>query len=168
MKREIFTQLVVIMLFFAAPNFIELHQLPKGIYYILMSITSLITLIYLGKMSWFLNNSSSLGNQSKDSVISFIQDLKLTLEVYKTAIISGSLLLPFSMICIYLGRMDMDSKLFENIISLNVSNTTLFLYAIGYITVAILIYIISIWWVNKLYGIQIKNLELILIELNSQ
>jgi hypothetical protein len=48
MKREIFTQLVVIMLFFAAPNFIELHQLPKGIYYILMSITSLITLIYLG------------------------------------------------------------------------------------------------------------------------
>jgi hypothetical protein len=64
--------------------------------------------------------------------------------------------------------MDMDSKLFENIISLNVSNTTLFLYAIGYITVAILIYIISIWWVNKLYGIQIKNLELILIELNSQ
>lgn len=167
MKSEIFTQLVIIVIFFTAPSFIELQQLPKGIYYILMSITSLITLIYLGKMSWFLNKSSDLSNPSKDAVLSFIYDLKLTLEVYKTAIISGSFLLPFSMICIYLGRMKMDPELFENIISLNVSNTTLFLYAIGYIIVAILIYIITIMWSNKLYGIHIKNLEEILKEFNS-
>lgn len=167
MKSEIFTQLVIIVIFFTAPSFIELQQLPKGIYYILMSITSLINLIYLGKMSWFLNKSSDLSNPSKDALLSFIYDLKLTLEVYKTAIISGSFLLPFSMICIYLGRMKMDPELFENIISLNVSNTTLFLYAIGYIIVAILIYIITIMWSNKLYGIHIKNLEGILKEFNS-
>jgi len=167
MRTEIFTQLVVIILFFATPIFIDLHQLPKGIYYILMFITSLITFIYLGKMIWFLNKSSCLGDQSKDSVITFIHDLKLTLEVYKTAIISGSLLLPFPMICIYLGRMKMDPKLFENILSLNISNTTLFLYAIGYIIVAILIYIITIMWSNRLYEIHIKNLEEILKEFNS-
>ncbi len=167
MKSEIFTQLVIIVIFFTVPSFIELHLLPKGLYYILMSITSLITLIYLGKMSWFLNKSSDLSNPSKDAILSFIHNLKLTLEVYKTAIISGSLLLPFSMICIYLGRMKMDKELFENIISLNASNTTLFLYAIGYIIIAILIYIITIMWSNKLYGIHIKNLEEILKEFNS-
>jgi hypothetical protein len=167
LKIEIFIQLVIIVLFFTVPSFIELHQLPKGIYYILMSITCIITLIYLGKMSWFLNRSSQLSNQSKDVVLSFIYDLKLTLEVYKTAIISGSLLLPFSMICIYLGRVTMDPKLFENTISLNVSNTTLFFYAIGYILVAILIYITTIKWAKRLYEIQIKNLEEILKEFNS-
>jgi hypothetical protein len=167
MRAEIFTQLVVIILFFAVPSFIELHQLPKGIYYILMSITSFITFIYLGKMIWFLNKSSCLDDQSKNSVITFIHDLKLTLEVYKTAVVSGSLLLPFPMICIYLGRMKMDPKLFENIVSLNISNTTLFLYAIGYIIVAILIYIITIMWSNRLYEIHIKNLEEILKEFKS-
>ena len=167
MKSEIFTQLIIIVVFFTAPNFIELHQLPKGLYYILMSITSLITLIYLGKMSWFLNKSSDLSNPSKDAILLFIHNLKLTLEVYKTAIISGSLLLPFSMICIYLGRMKMDKDLFENIISLNVSNTTLLFYGIGYIIVAILIYIITIMWSNKLYKVHIENLEKTLKEFNS-
>jgi hypothetical protein len=41
------------------------------------------------------------------------------------------------------------------------------LYAIGYIIVAILIYIITIMWSNRLYEIHIKNLEEILKEFNS-
>ena len=85
MRGEIITQLICIVAFFAAPSFVEMHQLPKAIYYILMFITSLITLGYLAKMSWFLNKTSSLNEGSKETVVTFINDLKLTLEVYKTA-----------------------------------------------------------------------------------
>ena len=51
MRAEIITQLICIVVFFAAPRFVEMHQLPKSVYYILMFITSLITLGYLAKMS---------------------------------------------------------------------------------------------------------------------
>lgn len=167
MRNEIITQLMIIVVFFMAPSFVEMHELPRAIYYILMFVTSLITLGYLAKMSWFLKRTSDLSGHSKDVVVSFINDLKLTLEVYKTAIISGSLLLPFSMIALYLGKKDMNEELFENLVRLNVSNSTLLLYILGYILVAVLIYAITIIWSNKLYGVHIKNLMGVLKEFDS-
>ncbi|MCJ8289932.1 MAG: hypothetical protein HRT58_09730 [Crocinitomicaceae bacterium] len=167
MRKEIITQLVIIALFFSIPSFKEMHQLPKAIYYILMFVTSLITVGYLLKMSSFLHKSSSLGGHSKDAVLSFINDLKLTLEVYKTAIISGSLLLPLSMVTFYFGRVKMDEELFENLILLNISSPTLLLYILGYLIIAILIYIFTIKWSNRLYGIHITNLENTLKEFES-
>lgn len=166
MKSEIFTQLICIIIFFIAPNFVKMHQLPKAVYYILMFITSLITLGYLAKMSWFLTKSRDLSNHSKEVVLSVINDLKLTLEVYKTAIISGSLLLPLSLMSLYLGRIKIDEEIFGNIILLNIPNVTLLLYILGYLLVAILIYFGTISWSNKLYGVHIKNLEKILKEFN--
>lgn len=164
MKGEIITQLVIIVILFTAPSFLEMHRLPKTVYYILMFITCLITLGYLAKMSWFLNKSSSLSKNSKETVITFIYDLKLTLEVYKTAIISGSLLLSIAMISLVFGSTKIDEKIFTNLILLNVPNTALILYAFGYIILAILIYFITVSWSNRLYGVHIKNLEKMLKE----
>lgn len=165
MRSEIVTQLLIIAIFFAVPSFIKMHALPKAIYYILMFITNLITLGYLAKMSWFLNKSSNMGNNSKEAVLTFIYDLKLTLEVYKTAIISGSILLPLSLITLYFGRAKMDEELFAQLILLNEPFTTLVLYIIGYVTLVIGIYFMTVSWSNKLYGVHIKNLENILKEL---
>lgn len=159
MKSEIITQLILIVIFFAAPSFLEMHRLPKTVYYVLMFITSLITLGYLAKMSWFLNKTSDLSNNSKEIVVAFIYDLKLTLEVYKTAIISGSLLLPIAMTSIFLGSVKIDEKVYSDLILLNIPNTTLLLYIFGYIVIAILIYLMTVSWSNKLYGVHIKNLE---------
>ena len=164
MKSEIITQLILIVIFFAAPSFLEMHRLPKTTYYIMMFITSLITLGYLAKMSWFLNKYISLSNNSKETVVGFIYDLKLTLEVYKTAIISGSLLLPVAMVSLFLGSIKIDEKVYNDLILLNMPNTTLILYVFGYILIAILIYFITVYWSNKLYGVHIKNLEKILKE----
>jgi len=164
MKSEIITQLILIVIFFAAPSFLEMHRLPKTVYYIFMFITSLITLGYLAKMSWFLTKYISLSGTSKDTVVAFIYDLKLTLEVYKTAIISGSLLLPMAMASLFLGSVKIDKKVYNDLILLNIPNTTLILYIFGYIVIAILIYFITVYWSNKLYGIHIKNLEKILKE----
>ncbi len=164
MKSEIIIQLICIVLFFAAPSFIKMHQLPKTVYYILMFITSLITLGYLAKMSWFLTKHTNLNNNSKETVMAFIYDLKLTLEVYKTAIISGSLLLPLAVMSIVQGSVKIDETVYNDLILLNMPNTTLLLYIFGYIAIAIFIYFITVYWSNALYGVHIKNLERILKE----
>ncbi|MGO3182182.1 MAG: hypothetical protein ACTIJ9_05050 [Aequorivita sp.] len=165
MRSEIIIQLVCIVIFFAAPSFIEMNPLPQGIYYIFMFITSLITLGYLAKMTWFINKTSDLNKASKNAVITFIYELKLTLEVYKTAIISGSLLLPISVFALLFG-IEKDPEVFTNIILLNISTTSLILYIIGYIVFALVIYVGTIAWSNSLYGVHIKALEKTLKEFN--
>lgn len=162
MKSEIITQLICIVVFFIAPLFMKMHTLPKSVYYIFMFITCLITLGYLAKMTWFLKKTSRLTKQSKEVVMHFIFDLKLTLEVYKTAIIAGSLLLPFSMAALLLGAKTNKEDFFTNLFLINISTPTLLLYIFGYLLIALLIYGITIGWTNTLYGKHIQKLEEVL------
>lgn len=166
MRSEIIMQLIAIVIFFAVPSFIEIYELPKAIYYILMFITSLITLGYLAKMTWFLNKTSNLNNNSRETLTMFIHDLKLTLEVYKTAIISGSVILPLPLIALALGTKHTNIEIFTDLIFLNVSPILLILCICGYIVLAVLMYYITIAWANKLYGIHIEALENTLKEFN--
>lgn len=159
MRYEIITQLVCIAGFFSFPFFVQMHPLPRSIYYLLMFITSLITLGYLAKMSWFLNKFSSLNEGSKATVVNFINDLKLTLEVYKTAIIAGSLLLPFSITALALGLEQVDENIFTDLILLKIPFAMLFLILIGYVITAIGFYFVTVAWCDKLYGVHIKTLE---------
>lgn len=164
MRSEIFTQLICILIFLAVPSFVEMHSLPKGIYYILMFVTSLITIGYLIKMSGFLKKNSKLSESSRETIVAYIHDLKITLEVYKTAIISGSLLLPISLLTFVLGREKVDEEIFTNLIMLNIPSTTLVAYIAGYIVLAILIYFITVRWSNSIYGVHIQALEKLLKE----
>lgn len=159
MRGEIITQLLCIVVFFAAPSLVEMYQLPQSIYYILMFITSLITLGYLLKMSWFLKKTNNLNEGSKETVIAFINDLKLTLEVYKTAIIAECLLLPISLITFFLGIEQMDEIIFTRFILLDMSTIMVISCIVGYIVAAILIYFLTVAWSNKLYGVHLKQLE---------
>lgn len=159
MRGEIITQLICIVVFFAAPGFVEMYKLPKSIYYILMFITSLITVGYLIKMWWFIKKTGNLNTGSKETVVNFIHDLQLTLEVYKTAVIAGSLLLPFSLLVFILGIEHVDQKIFTQLILLDMPPALLFAGVIGYIILAILLYFVTVAWSNSLYGVHIKNLE---------
>jgi amino acid transporter len=170
MKSEIITQSLIIVIFFAVPSFLALDeltamsQLATAIYYILQFITSLITLLYLAKMNWFLRKTSDLGGSSKDTVMAFIYDLQITLEVYKTAIISGSLILPISMLTLGLGFGLAPAGLFEKFITLDFGLTTLLLIIGGYLLTAVGIYYITVKWADMLYGIHIKDLQTTLKE----
>jgi hypothetical protein len=164
MRGEIITQLICIIVFFAAPSFVKMHQLPEALYYILMFVTSLMTLGYLAKMTWFLNKTSHMNEASKDTIVTFIHDLRLTLEVYKTAIIAGSLLLPLSMLILFLGFGKLNEEKFTELIMLDMSATMLIISAILYIVLAIFIYFVTVAWANNLYGVHIKKLEKILKE----
>ena len=159
MITEIITQLACIVLFFIIPSFIKLNPLAKGVYYIIMFVISLITLGYLAKMVWFLKKTSDLTSGSKETVLGYIYDLKLTLEVYKTVIIAGSLLLPFPMIALALGHATKHETIFNNLISLNIAPAQILIYALGYLAFALIIYFVTVSWSNSLYGTPIKQLE---------
>ena len=159
MITEIITQLACIVLFFIIPSFIKLNPLAKGVYYIIMFVISLITLGYLAKMVWFLKKTSNLTGGSKETVLGYIYDLKLTLEVYKTAIIAGSLLLPFPMIALALGHATKHETIFNNLITLNITPTQMLIYALGYLAFVLIIYFVTVSWSNSLYGTPIKQLE---------
>ena len=159
MITEVITQLACIVLFFIIPSFITLNPLAKGIYYIIMFVISLITLGYLAKMVWFLNKTSKLSGESKETVVGCIYDLKSTLEVYKTAGIAGSLLLPFPMIALALGHATKHETIFNNLISLNLTPTQILTFALGYLVFALIVYFVTQSWSNSLYVKPIKELE---------
>ncbi|MFZ6665185.1 hypothetical protein [Peijinzhouia sedimentorum] len=166
MRSEIATQLVIIVLFFTAPFMIPMDQLAKGLYLILQFVTALITLLYLAKMTWFLNKTSDISGSSKDTVVAFIYDLKLTLEVYKTAVIAGSLLLPISLLtfCLGIGKVQLNTPMsrediFLKLISLDMSNTNLLIIICGYLFIAAIIYYGTVKWADRLYGVHVKNLQ---------
>lgn len=173
MKSETITQLVVIVLFFAAPFMMPMDQLAKGIYFILQFITALITLLYLAKMTWFLNKTRNVNGSSRDTVLAFIYDLKLTLEVYKTAIISGSLILPISILTLILGSGKLftgvrnveganeisQNDIFVKLISLDMSINMLLLSIGSYLIIAAIIYIVTVKWADRLYRVHIDKLE---------
>jgi hypothetical protein len=165
MKSEIITQLLIIVFFFAIPSILEVNketalgQLPKAVYYVLQFVTSLITLLYLAKMNWFLKKTSDLNGSGKDTVMAFIYDLQITLEVYKTAVISGSLILPISMLTLGLGCGLAPEGLFMKLITLDFGITTLLIIIFGYLLVAAGIYYITVKWADMLYGVHIRNLQ---------
>lgn len=164
MRGEIIMQLSGIVFIFAIPSFIPLYPLAKSFYYIIMFVTCLMTLGYIAKMMWFLNKTKAINTGSRDTVINYIHELQITLEVYKTAIIAGSLLLPLSQLALITGIKVFDESLFNNFISLNLSTSTLIISVVIYLVLAIIFYLGTFFWAEKLYGIHIKKLEKILTE----
>lgn len=162
MKGEIAMQLVAIVIFFAFPAIVKMYDLPKAVYLIFMFITSLMTLGYLAKMIWFLRRTSNVGQQTKETILNFIHDIKLTMEVYKTGIIAGSLLLPISVAAIFMGVVRHGPDCFSEWFLLQMPTTTLVLVILGYLLSGVFIYYITVKWADKLYGVHVRKLEEIL------
>jgi len=165
MKGEIVMQLFCIVFFFTFPCFVEMYELPRAVYFVFMFITSLMTLGYLAKMVWFLRRTATIGQQTKETILRFIHDIKLTMEVYKTGIIAGSLLLPISMATIFMGTVQYGADRFSEWFLLQMSSTTLLLVIAGYLLSGLIIYYITVKWADQLYGVHVRKLEEILVQL---
>ncbi len=166
MKGEIITQLICIVIFFAAPSFMKLHQFPRAVYYIFMFLTALMTMGYVTKMIWFLRKTGSIQGSTKETLLLFIHDIQLTLEVYKTAIISGSILLPISVTALLLGSTNFNENLFQKWFLLDIGATRIILLIFGYLITTFFIYIITVKWADSLYVRHIDKLRNILNSLN--
>ncbi len=168
LRNEIVLQTVIIIIFFFFPSFVEINPIAKGMYFILIFITALITFIYLMKMNNFLRQSSKLSINTREVILNIIHELKLTLEVYKNGIISGSLLLAIAVIIFNSGRGFIDESYFLDLISLNIPSKTLIFYIIGYLITALGFYVLTIWWTNRFYGKYLNDLEDILEGMSSE
>ena len=167
LRNEILTQILVFICFFSIPSFLEMNEIAKGLYFVLLFIITLITITYLLKMSAFLKRNTDISPNSKQVLTNIIYELSLTLEVYKTAIISGSLLLPLLAFVVYTGKARFEESLLYDIITFNISSNHLILYIVGYLLISILIVYITNWWTNYLYGKYIKIMEKTLDEINA-
>ncbi|UNY97405.1 hypothetical protein MQE36_09890 [Zhouia spongiae] len=158
-KSELITQVSIILFLFAIPHFIEINPVAKGMYFILVFITSMITTTYLIRMNDFMKQTSKLSLSTKEVLLKTVFELRLTLEVYKTAIISGSLLLPVIAFLLIKGRKSVDESAFLAIITFDIPFEKIVLYIIGYVLIAVLIFIITGWWSDALYGTYAKDLK---------
>lgn len=158
-KSELITQIAIILFLFAIPHFIEINPVARGMYFILVFITSMITTTYLIRMNDFMKQTSKLSLSTKEVLLKTVFELRLTLEVYKTAIISGSLLLPVIAFLLIKGRKSVDESAFLAIITFDIPFEKIILYIIGYVLIAVLIFIITGWWSDALYGTYAKDLK---------
>lgn len=166
MKKEIWTQLVCIVIFMVYPVVVQMPDLNEAVYYIFMFITSLMTMAYLIKLSFFLKKTSNFAANTKDAIQSFVFDAKLTLEVYKSFIIAGSLLLPFPVFALVVGNsMSGEQADFEKWFLLNISTTELSILIVAYILIAVLVYFITAGWARLMYGRYLKELETVITHL---
>jgi len=165
-SQMIIMQLFCIVVFFAYPCIIKMYELPRAAYLILMFITCLITLGYLAKMVWFLRRTSTVGQQTKETILNFIHDIKLTMEVYKTGIIAGSLLLPVSVAAMFMGIEKYGPDRFSEWFLLQMPTSTLLLVILGYLLSVVFIYYITVKWADQLYGIHVRKLEEILVQMD--
>lgn len=167
MRSEIRTQLLCIITFFVAPFLLQfvppmiLEPFPMGIYLIFMFLTTMMTLGYLAKMVWFLNRASTVQVGTRETILTFIFDLKLTLEVYKTAIVTGSMLLPISFAAFFMGNGHRAQWLYK-CFTLDVSAATLLMLICGYLSTVGLFYYVTTMWAERLYGTHIRTLERLL------
>lgn len=179
MISEIVIQLVLIVIFLTIPTLIslgskEMYTAPLSMYYITMFVTCLITIGYLIKLSFFLFKTKNINGNSKETILAFTHELKLTLEVYKTAVISGSFLLViavFFLLSSFKGVIISGQEAihtFNDILALNLSSKKIITYIITYLIISTVIYLGTVSWTNKLYGAHVKNLEKTLKEFDTE
>ncbi len=160
MKKEIITQLACIVIFMTYPAVIAMPEFSEAVYYVFMFITSLMTLGYIIKLSFFLKRTSNFAVNTKDAISNFIHEAKLTLEVYKSFIIAGSLLLPVPVFAVLGGfKVNGDQFLFEKWFTLNISNNELIFLILAYLVVAIVVYYTTVGWAKLMYGKYLRELE---------
>lgn len=166
MRSEIISQLVIILIFYAVLFVVDLTPLAFSVYLIFITITCIFTLMYIVRLSGFLKRTSKMALNTKASIYFLITDLKLTLEVYKTAIIAGSILLPIPTMALLMGMREVGNpEYFEQMFLFQGSTIDTILMVVSFFAFVIFSYYLTIWWAEKLYGVHIKHLEGILEEL---
>jgi len=162
MLIEIIYMLLTVVFFLSVPLYIPMEPEPQGTYLILMFVFCTITVGYLLKMLGFHKRTKLLQCNSKDSIQGYIFDIKLLLEIYKTAMVASTMLVPLPMVALFLGAGEARLEIYRQFFTLDFNTAQLFLLAMGYLALSVLIYFITVKWVEFLYGKQINKLEEIL------
>ncbi|MDG1915430.1 MAG: hypothetical protein P8I55_12690 [Crocinitomix sp.] len=168
MKKEIVTQLVCIVIFMSYPLVVDMLSLNEAVYYIFIFITSLMTIGYILKLGLFLKKTRNFATNTKETIQTFVFEAKLTLEVYKSFIIAGALLLPVPVFALLTANNSTGIVVdFERWFLLDISTLEMVFLLIGYLILAVLIYFITVGWVKLMYGKYLRNLEVVIEDLEA-
>ena len=168
MKKEIVTQLVCIVIFMSYPLVVDMLSLNEAVYYIFIFITSLMTIGYILKLGLFLKKTRNFATNTKETIQTFVFEAKLTLEVYKSFIIAGALLLPVPIFALLTANNSTGIVVdFERWFLLDISTLEMVFLLIGYLILAVLIYFITVGWVKLMYGKYLRNLEVVIEDLEA-
>lgn len=168
MKSEVISQLFIIVVFYAAFFFVDLSPLAHSVYLIFITITCIFTLMYIFRLSGFLSRTSKLALNTKASIYSILIDLKQTMEVYKTAINAGSILLPVPTMAFMMGTKEMGNpEYFEKLFLFQGSTMETMIMVGSFFAFAIFCFFMTNWWADKLYGGHISDLEKVIEDLDS-
>ena len=168
MKKEIVTQLVCIVIFMSYPLVVDMLSLNEAVYYIFIFITSLMTIGYILKLGLFLKKTRNFATNTKETIQTFVFEAKLTLEVYKSFIIAGALLVPVPVFALLTANNSTGIVVdFERWFLLDISTLEMVFLLIGYLILAVLIYFITVGWVKLMYGKYLRNLEVVIEDLEA-
>ena len=171
MKKEIGTQLLGIVFLMLYPAMIKMDAFSRSTYLIFMGITSLMTLGYVIKLTLFVRKTSDFTSSTKDALLKFMFEAKLTLEVYKSFIIAGSLLLPVPIFALFTRNLDAlpnGMTIFEKWFTLQLNGGEIGLLLGVYFVSAIGFYWMTISWANMMYGKHLKKLQILIDELSEK
>jgi len=167
MKVDILIQLLGIIVFAAFPMIFEMHPLPQSLYYIFMFMVCLMTSAYVIKLILFIKRTGNFISSTQIVVRDFIYEAKLTLEVYKSFVIAGSLILPIPLFISLTGTIEKGNMtLFNKLIHLNLSPVEMILCLFSYLGLAIIIYLITVGYTNKTVPFKISLFKFYALEIN--
>tara|TARA_B100000809_G_C15126800_1_gene526631 strand:+ start:1915 stop:2550 length:636 start_codon:yes stop_codon:yes gene_type:complete len=165
MKGEILTQLVGIVFLLSYSAMIQMDAFSRSTYLIFMAITSLMTLSYVIKLSFFVKKTSDFTSSTKEALLIFMFEAKLTLEVYKSFMIAGSLLLPVPILALFTRELEPLKNgitIFEKWFRLDLSGGELSILISVYLVSAIGFYYLTTFWAHMKYGKYLKQLQSII------
>lgn len=150
-KKEIWIQVLSIVFIAFTPRLLRIDDTRIGGFYLFYGIFVLITGYYILKMYRFYKTSASLELNSRDSLYDSYYNVKLYIQMYENFCYSlipfGILLLlavsPSSQLDLILGG-DLHALKYLGIVS---------------IIMVVLIYFIAKYWIKKLYGQYLKQIE---------
>lgn len=167
MKKEIITQLIGIVIFMTYPLVVPMQEFSRSVYYVFMFLISIMTIAYVIKLFFFLKKNNRLAKTTKDAVQAFIYETRLTLEVYKSFVTAGSIVLPIPVFALLAGNELSGNQLsFEKWFLLNIDGVQIATLVLAYLVIAIIFYFITVRWSKMLYGKYLTSLDEIIEDLN--
>lgn len=159
MQTELIMQLACMVFFLLVPMMIQLPNVAQLLVGCSLLVVIGSTVIYLWQMQRFLKNNSQGTENSVQLLTRYVHQLRATLAVYKTAIITGSLVLPFTLALLYFGMISPTTEAFWRHFDFALYSLEFLYLTLGYLFIAIAIVGITEWWTRRLYGGYLADLE---------
>lgn len=159
MRVEIGAQFITFLLFLLLPSVLPMTPIAANLFYALIGLTAAITLIYLYRMGKFLSAQPAMTQNSLLSLTRFVHELQLTLSVYRTAVIASSLLLIFILPLVLTGFYPVTEQQLIAVLRLQIPTSWLVIALVYFVVSAVLCFLVTDWWIKKLYGNYLSDLQ---------